>query len=87
MSTPPHKPSAGASNEAAPEQLDIGRAEGMFALEYGPLVWREASEDANAHLEITVADPVEVTYVNVPSSLGRKPRPGVRPRDAQAPYA
>jgi hypothetical protein len=31
-------------------------AEGMYELGDGVLVWREAPEEANAHLEIAVAD-------------------------------
>lgn len=137
-------------------------AEGMYALEDGQLVWREAPEDANAHLEIAVADagdgrfvpglniqltvsdgnhevfttqvpflwhpflhhygcnakvpgkgpftvqvhidpptfmrhdpvngkryadPVEVTFLDVPFEPGRKPSPDARPRGAETPYA
>jgi hypothetical protein len=31
-------------------------AEGMYELDDGRLVWREAAEEANVHLEIAVAD-------------------------------
>ena len=38
-------------------------AEGMYELEGGRLVWREAPEEANAHLEIAVADAADGRFV------------------------
>ena len=38
-------------------------AEGMYELEDGRLVWREAPEEANAHLEIAVADAADGRFV------------------------
>lgn len=38
-------------------------AEGMYALEGDRLVWREAPEDANGHLEIAVADAADGRFV------------------------
>jgi uncharacterized protein involved in high-affinity Fe2+ transport len=38
-------------------------AEGMYALEDGGLVWREAPKAANAHLEIAVADAADGRFV------------------------
>jgi uncharacterized protein involved in high-affinity Fe2+ transport len=38
-------------------------AEGMYMLEGGKLVWREAPEEANAHLEIAVADAADGRFV------------------------
>ena len=38
-------------------------AEGMYELADGRLVWREASEDADAHLEIAVADAADGRFV------------------------
>jgi hypothetical protein len=38
-------------------------AEGMYELVDGRLVWREASEEANAHLEIAVADAADGRFV------------------------
>jgi hypothetical protein len=38
-------------------------AEGMYELEDGRLVWREAPEQANVHLEIAVADAADGRFV------------------------
>jgi Fe2+ transport protein len=38
-------------------------AEGMYELQDGRLVWREAPEEANAHLEIAVADAADGRFV------------------------
>jgi uncharacterized protein involved in high-affinity Fe2+ transport len=38
-------------------------AEGMYELADGRLVWREAPEEANAHLEIAVADAADGRFV------------------------
>jgi uncharacterized protein involved in high-affinity Fe2+ transport len=38
-------------------------AEGMYALDDGQLVWHEAAEDANGHLEIAVADAGDGRFV------------------------
>ncbi|MDG4833486.1 hypothetical protein O7627_29875 [Solwaraspora sp. WMMD1047] len=38
-------------------------AEGMYALDGDSLVWREADDDANAHLEVAVADAVDGRFV------------------------
>jgi len=38
-------------------------AEGMYELEGGRLVWREAAEEANVHLEIAVADAADGRFV------------------------
>jgi hypothetical protein len=38
-------------------------AEGMYELEDGRLVWREAPEEANVHLEIAVADAADGRFV------------------------
>jgi hypothetical protein len=38
-------------------------AEGMYELQDGRLVWREAAEEANAHLEIAVADAADGRFV------------------------
>src|SRR5206468_2931804 len=38
-------------------------AEGMYELEDGRLLWREAPEEANAHLEIAVADAADGRFV------------------------
>jgi Fe2+ transport protein len=38
-------------------------AEGMYELDDGRLVWREAPEEANAHLEIAVADAADGRFV------------------------
>lgn len=38
-------------------------AEGMYAFEDGRLVWREAAEQANGHLEIAVADSADGRFV------------------------
>jgi len=98
MTTQPHTPPMGASNEAEPDQLEIARAqggtyakaleamdeesgavtqragdylvafvqenaEGMYELADGRLVWREAAEQANVHLEIAVADAADGRFV------------------------
>lgn len=39
------------------------QAEGMYAHEDGRLVWREAPEDANAHIEVAVADAGDGRFV------------------------
>jgi hypothetical protein len=49
-------------------------AEGMYELEDGRLVWREAPEEANAHLEIAVADAADgrfVPYLDISLTLWR----------------
>ena len=38
-------------------------AEGMYARQDGRLVWQEAAEDANGHLEIAVADAADGRFV------------------------
>ncbi|MEG3632789.1 iron transporter [Micromonospora palythoicola] len=38
-------------------------AEGMYALDDDQLVWREAAEDANVHLEVAVADAADGRFV------------------------
>ena len=38
-------------------------AEGLYALGGGELVWREAAEEANGHLEIAVADAADGRFV------------------------
>jgi Fe2+ transport protein len=38
-------------------------AEGMYQLEDGQLVWREAAPDANVHLEVAVADAADGRFV------------------------
>jgi hypothetical protein len=38
-------------------------AEGMYELDDGRLVWREAAEEANVHLEIAVADAADGRFV------------------------
>jgi hypothetical protein len=38
-------------------------AEGMYELEDGRLVWREAAPDANVHLEVAVADAADGRFV------------------------
>lgn len=38
-------------------------AEGMYMLEDGDLVWREAADDANVHLEVAVADAADGRFV------------------------
>jgi hypothetical protein len=43
-------------------------AEGMYELEDGRLVWREAPEEANAHLEIAVVDAADGRFVPAPAS-------------------
>ncbi|MDG4764382.1 iron transporter [Solwaraspora sp. WMMD406] len=39
------------------------RAEGMYEYSDGQLVWREASEEANVHLEVAVADGADGRFV------------------------
>lgn len=38
-------------------------AEGMYALDGDSLVWREAAEDANVHLEVAVADAADGRFI------------------------
>jgi uncharacterized protein involved in high-affinity Fe2+ transport len=98
MTTEVHRPPAEPSNEAAADQLEVARAqgvayrralqamdeesgaiaqtageylvafvqenaEGMYGLDGGELVWHEADEEANAHLEIAVADGADGRFV------------------------
>jgi hypothetical protein len=53
-------------------------AEGMYALEDGRLVWHEAPEDANGHLEIAVADAADGRFVpalDITVTVSRDGRP------------
>jgi hypothetical protein len=57
---------SGAENQRAGEYLVTfvqEDAEGMYGLDDGELVWHEAPEDANAHLEIAVSDAADGRFV------------------------
>jgi len=88
MTTEPSTPAMAASNEAEPDQLEVARAEGMDEPDGDRLVWPEAPQEANAHLELAVADAADgrvvparaitLTWLTWPRVTGAVPHhPGV----------